>query len=153
GDTLLGELFELLIEFGPDSGAGLVVGEELAGAGFFFGRIEGALREKIDVDILAGHLPVDVLDGNVFGHPGADPVIEAEGREFVEIAGVAGRQRLKVLEGLPVAIGPGNERGEGDDEHEQTGEDGRTALEGSAEQAHEEEETDGGEKDSAIGAE
>ena len=72
--------------------------------------VEGARWKLCDVDYVAINVPIDLpgarqIDANGFG-----PAIEAPRNELICVAGIARRQRLKMMQGTKITNRPGNER-------------------------------------------
>ena len=108
------------------------------------------------VDDIAGDVEGDVFHGDVVDHPCAHPMVPPGGMEFSGIGGGEGDERLEDVEGAPVADGPGDERGKGDEgEDDACGDESRWSLVAScsetANDAPGEIEADGTEEESAVG--
>ena len=120
--------------------------------------IERAGGKVSEIDGVAGEVPADVCSGDVFHCPGAQPTARAGDGNFSGI-GIAWRQRLKNVEDLPIAKGPGNEREQRDKAKERGGSESavehgmrRCAYVARAEDVPEEAAGKSDEKDQAVGA-
>ena len=114
-DAVVGELRETCVQWGVDGLGLIVVGDELESLLALLRRIEGAIGQRIGIDVVAGNDPIGVFGRGKVGDPCLDPAIESHGDEFSGLIGVARGERLELMHRSQVAKCPWNERGEGDE--------------------------------------
>ena len=70
--------------------------------------IECAPRQTCNVDVRAGHAPVNLLHRNIIRDPSLNPTIEAVHDYIVGIGGIARRQRFEAVQRVQIAQRPGD---------------------------------------------
>ena len=108
-DALLGECGEGCVELGREGGGAVVGGDEGAGLSVLLRGIEGARGQVFDVDHVGVGVPVDIPGAGEIDADGFGPAVEAGIGALAGIDGVAGRERLKDVEGAFIAEGPRDE--------------------------------------------
>ena len=106
-DTLLSERGKAGVDLRRDYVAGVVLRDQVQC--FVLVPVESSRGEGVDVDVVAGDIPIDFVGGGEVGHPGFRPALETGGCGFTGVGGRTRSQRLKDMEGVPVTEGPYSE--------------------------------------------
>ncbi len=121
-DARVGDDGELGVELrGQDLVVGVVLVDRVGGLLPLFGRVEGARWQFVDVDLLAGLRPIDVLDRHVIHDPRSGPTVESVGNELSRTVGVVGRQRLQFVKDHPIPHRPREQWAERHDREDSRG--------------------------------
>src|SRR5271165_6570466 len=109
-NALPGKLGEAGVNFGRQGSGGVVIAQELLSL-VVLRRVVNRARGQIrGIDTVAVTVPVDLVGGSKVGSKGSYPAHKPGRAEFSGIVGIARGQRLKDVEGAPVAYRPRHKR-------------------------------------------